>query len=194
MPTIYVLQCEKGRYYVGKTDRPFINRIAEHFASHGSEWTRKYKPLRIVKTFTDAEEGDEDKITKQYMSEYGIDRVRGGTYCMINLKDYQERALIDELCTIQDRCFRCMRTGHFTKSCYAKTMADGSLIEDSESEEEEIWVCEKCDREFKDEFDAMNHERYCITRATSGCYRCGRKGHFSQDCYASYHVNGKRLL
>lgn len=193
MTTIYVLQCEKGRFYVGKTDRPINNRIIEHFAGDGSEWTRKYKPIRVIKTFTDVEDGDEDKITKQYMSEHGIDRVRGGTYSMIKLKDYQELALIDELCTMQDRCFRCLRTGHFTNTCYARTMANGTMIEDSDEGEEDTWACEICNREFTNEFEAMNHERYCMARSQSGCYRCGRKGHFSQDCYASYHINGRKL-
>lgn len=39
--TIYVLKCEKNKYYIGKTNRPLYNRICEHFSNYGSQWTKK---------------------------------------------------------------------------------------------------------------------------------------------------------
>ena len=85
MTVIYILLCEKGRYYVGKTGRPLQDRVDEHFAHNGSEWTRKYRPIRVIKQILNADEFDEDKYTKIYMIKYGIDKVRGGTYSQVIL-------------------------------------------------------------------------------------------------------------
>lgn len=39
MVYIYILQLEKGKYYVGKTNNPKF-RINNHFDSNGSVWTQ----------------------------------------------------------------------------------------------------------------------------------------------------------
>jgi predicted GIY-YIG superfamily endonuclease len=67
MRTIYVLQCENNRYYIGKTDRPLETRVEEHFNRCGSEWTRKYRPIKVVEIKQNADEFDEDKYTKLYI-------------------------------------------------------------------------------------------------------------------------------
>jgi predicted GIY-YIG superfamily endonuclease len=64
--------CEKGRYYIGKTERPLRNRVEEHFDKYGgSEWTRQYKPIKVVEVIRDADAFDEDKYTKIYMKKHG---------------------------------------------------------------------------------------------------------------------------
>jgi predicted GIY-YIG superfamily endonuclease len=237
MPTVYVLLCEKNRYYVGKTDRSIEDRIEEHFNKCGSEWTRKYKPIKAVEIKKEADEFDEDKYTKMYMKKYGIDKVRGGTYTQIELPEYQEMTLQNELCSASDLCFRCNRSGHFASNCYAKTKADGSPIDydssDDESENEECWCCEYCDKEFSSKHEANQHENICKNKNKKSsfipkffdtalavlkvaeeliddkpkrssnyydnkpkkqtCFRCGRDGHYANNCYASTHVNGKKI-
>ena len=47
MVFIYTLQLEKGKYYVGKTNNPQF-RLESHFNSNGSEWTKLYKPLKVL--------------------------------------------------------------------------------------------------------------------------------------------------
>ena len=66
MPTIYVLKCRNGKYYVGKTEKTAMKRYKEHAAGNGCAWTRKYRPIELVEcTFGD--KFDEDKKTKQYI-------------------------------------------------------------------------------------------------------------------------------
>jgi hypothetical protein len=49
-------------------------------------------------------------------------------------------------------------------------------------------ICDKCDYEMK----ICNCPKYKKNN-TSTCYRCGRKGHFADNCYASKHVKGYYL-
>ena len=137
MPTIYILKCEQNRYYIGKTERSLDSRIKEHFLNNGSEWTRMYKPIKLIKTIPNADAFDEDKYTKIYMKQYGINNVRGGTYTQINLPEYSKRALEKELCSASNLCFRCNRTGHFASECYASKRADGTYISDDNTSRSE---------------------------------------------------------
>ena len=213
MPTIYVLKCQNNKYYIGKTDRKINNRINEHFSNDGSEWTRKYKPLKVIETIENADMFDEDKYTKKYMSKYGINNVRGGSYTTVYLPDQVKQLIEKELCSSEDKCYRCMRKGHFISDCYAKTYADGTIIEENDDEDEYKYYCENCYKEFDTEYDVIKHEKYCNKKllgnkklfvchkeiikhekyCNNNCYRCGHQGHYSNDCYASFHIDGHRL-
>ena len=46
MYSIYVLELEGNRYYVGKTTDTNA-RIKRHFKGYGAEYTRKFKPVKI---------------------------------------------------------------------------------------------------------------------------------------------------
>lgn len=195
MPTIYVLLCEKKRYYIGKTIRPLQSRIEEHFNSNGSEWTRKYKPLKVIEIIQNADDFDEDKYTKIYMQKYGIDRVRGGSYTQLELPEYSIISLEKELCSVTDTCFRCNRKGHYANNCYATTKTDGSPIYDDSTDDEseyDVYCCEYCHKEFLTEAGAEKHEKICKqnksnSQYTISCFKCGRKGHYANKCYASFH-------
>lgn len=113
---IYVLRCEKGKYYIGYTKQP-KKRIEAHFASCGSEWTKLYKPLDTIEKIEFHDDFDEDKLTKKYMAKYGIENVRGGTYVQIRLPEYQKMALRDELRMASGACMRCGEMGHFIAMC-----------------------------------------------------------------------------
>ena len=58
------------------------------------------------------------------------------------------------------------------------------------------YECEYCDRTFTTAFGCRIHEKSCKEKEiikNNVCYRCGRDGHYSPDCYATYHIDGTIL-
>ena len=119
MVYIYVLKLEQNKYYIGKTDNPNI-RLENHFSSNGCEWTKLYKPLKIIEIIPNCDNYDEDKYTKIYMDKYGIDNVRGGIYVQIELSEDIIKFLKLSSNGSNDRCFNCGLSGHFIKDCKKK--------------------------------------------------------------------------
>jgi predicted GIY-YIG superfamily endonuclease len=124
---IYVLRLKSNRFYVGKSTN-IVQRIQEHLLGEGVSWTQKYPPIGIERALQNCTPFDEDKITKEYMAEYGIDNVRGGTYTQ-DVLSHEERTLIQrEIWVAYDRCKRCGHYGHVEADCYAYLDVNGNEI------------------------------------------------------------------
>jgi predicted GIY-YIG superfamily endonuclease len=197
---VYILRLSSGRYYIGKSDN-VLNRYAQHLNGTGSAWTRMYKPISLFKTIENVSSFEEDKVTKMYMSKYGIDKVRGGSYVQVDLAEFQKAALNREIWCAQGLCTRCGRPGHFVKDCYAKTDVLGNII-DMNSDYSDTWSCEYCYRTFTTAFSCRVHEKSCVGKNVKSrrskpkedrCYRCGRPGHYLYDCDAVTHRKGHTL-
>jgi len=191
MVNIYILKLVNNKYYVGKSN-DVEKRFEQHINGNGSSWTKLHKPLSIEKVIENANIFDEDNITKEYMSLYGIDNVRGGSYVTEILNDIQKYTLKKEIWSAKDLCSKCGRDGHFIKDCYAKIDIDGDIID----EDIYTYVCENCDMEFESENDCIKHEKKCNSKKNSTkkinntCFRCGREGHYLPDCYAKKDIDG----
>lgn len=186
MSTLYVLQLEYGKWYVGKTN-DVARRYAEHKSGIGSEWTRLYKPIKMVQTRQITSAEDETTLTKQLMKQYGIDNVRGGPFCQKELPEYVRRTIQLEHQSASDACYTCGEKGHFAKDCC-----------------QDVWYCEYCDRDFPTEQEGIRHESICKEkdqyeysqlneRDFGACFRCGRRGHWLHQCYARTTVDGDEL-
>ena len=123
MVFIYILQLELNKYYIGKTNNPDI-RLDSHFNSNGSEWTKIYKPIKVYELISDCDSYDEDKYTLKYMEKEGIDNVRGGSFCQIELSDEQIKLINQMIKGASDKCFNCGESDHFIKDCIESKIQD----------------------------------------------------------------------
>jgi hypothetical protein len=119
MVYIYTLLLEQEKYYIGKTSNPKF-RLESHFNSDGSEWTKIYKPIKILELIPDCDEYDEDKYTRKYMDKFGIDNVRGGSFCQISLSPEVISMLEKMKKTVNDECYNCGQKGHLASNCTEK--------------------------------------------------------------------------
>ena len=160
MILLYVLSLSNGKYYIGKSQQ-FEVRLGQHIGGGGSSWTKKYKPKKVVETI-EGDDGDEDKMTLRYMKKYGIDNVRGGSFCRITLSVSDRETLEKMLNTIRDMCYHCNKEGHFSSKCPNK-----------------------------DSFISNKTFRGKSNKKIITCKRCGRKGHYYPGFLNNLHTNLK---
>jgi len=113
---IYILKLENDKWYIGKSDNP-EKRFLQHKNGSGSAWTSRYKAVELFKVIENVSPFDEDKFTKEYMSIYGIDNVRGGSYTQIILPEEQKKLIQRELWSMKNLCNNCGSSQHWVRSC-----------------------------------------------------------------------------
>jgi predicted GIY-YIG superfamily endonuclease len=113
MVFVYALQLEKGKYYIGKTDYPCIsfNKICNNLYS---KWIKLYKPIKLFMLIPFCTDYDEDKYVKIFMKKYGINNVRGGSFCSLQLTDFTIASL--EKLLNNNKCFICIND-HSATNC-----------------------------------------------------------------------------
>jgi hypothetical protein len=123
MPTIYVLRCEGGCYFIGHTRREYFSDVDKHFQGAALEWTKIHKPIRLHLLRYFCDEGDVDVYTRAYMYRYGIDKVRGGKYseCVLSAQQMKEMKEMKEIKEINNDdniiCGKCGVFGHNITKC-----------------------------------------------------------------------------
>lgn len=116
------MKLDNDKYYVGKSSN-YISRIGEHIIGNKSaSWTKMYKPLKILDVQTVEDDLEEDFTTIKYMRKYGIDNVRGGSFCELNLRECDIMTLTKILKGSCDMCYFCGETDHFINTCPHKNM------------------------------------------------------------------------
>lgn len=161
---IYVLRLERGKWYVGKT-KNIEKRLLSHFGGSGSRWTSMYEPLDVVEVLN-ADKFDEDKVVKKYMARHGMENVRGDSYCLPTLKQWQKAALSNELLSSSGACFECGKQGHFASRCPRK--GGSAYLQNARA--------------------SRGHQKDAAV-----CDRCGRVGHYINTCYAKTDLRGNTL-
>ena len=231
---LYILKLINNKYYIGTTNKDVIERLQEHMNNKGSQWTKKNKVLKLEKSITNCDKYDEDKWTKIYMDKYGIENVRGGSYCEIQLNRESINTIAREISHANGNCLYCNRKGHYIKNCpkmfqinkktYSKHLNYLNMScdyeSDYENEEEELdegtysidneimyWNGEEWHEESTNypghrdgtfgnqygEWRPIKKKKTILNTNNGSCYRCGRNGHYSSNCYAKKHTKGYYL-
>ena len=102
MSFIYALELRKGKYYVGKTE-DLDKRYKEHqkgIAEGGAKWTEEHPPTSVMNEYLQSgvQSGDpasaaENALTIKLMIKYGVDNVRGGLWCRLELTEDDRRQI-----------------------------------------------------------------------------------------------------
>ena len=96
MDKIYVLRLHNDKWYVGRTSN-VERRFEQHKNGDGAKWTFLHKPINIHEIREIKSDNDEDRITREYMKQFGIYNVRGGRYCAVEFKPWHIKEIKQDM-------------------------------------------------------------------------------------------------
>ena len=215
MTSLYILKLTRNKYYIGKSNN-VSHRIQQHFAGKGAAWTKLHSPVKIITIMPTIDTFDEDKYTLEYMSKYGIDNVRGGSFCQQTLPNEARTTINRMINGAKDKCQGCGQSNHYINKCPNKSKttkttkpyvrpkrrlcdrcgrnshtADMCYAKKDINNATivDIWTCVVCENDFDIKIKMSDHEKVC----SNHCKRCDRYGHVKLNCYASWHNDGHCL-
>lgn len=157
---IYILLLEENKWYIGYTDRKNGDRFQEHFSGNGSKWTQLYKPIQVME-WREGTLEEENKITLEYMEKYGWWNVRGGSYCQVEMTK-PPKQLIPEMPVPIAKLKRIYKNGKWSTIRITPSYTTQKKPKNVNKLYNKIKKYDKAEE----------------------CYRCGRKGHLKENCYA----------
>ncbi len=198
MKNLYIIKLQDNKYYVGTTQKEPSERLSEHMSGRGSVWTKKHKPLLIIKEIRDCDKYDEDKLKKIYMYKHGIQNVRGGSYSQIDLNFETIELLKNEVNHANNKCLFCGKSDHFIKQCPSKKKP---LDKKNKYHSKHLYYL-NMSWDYEIEYiveskseDKENDDRPVLVKKTldrkKQCSRCGYTSHFdASKCFARTHKEG----
>jgi predicted GIY-YIG superfamily endonuclease len=206
--TIYVLECEDDKYYVGST-RNRKQRYRQHFddPKGGSKWTKLHKPIKVMAEYKRIPEkylmGMESQKTAEYMIKYGVNNVRGASFCFArnfehadiptltgflghyNQLSYPElhkelqkvlpRPPPDPSAAFKDRLYAYNKNNNNNNSKEIKSSNNSNSDYEESSYGDSRNKTRNYNRKLRKKSRAMKKDR-------DVCFRCGQTGHWASDC------------
>jgi hypothetical protein len=116
---VYTLRLAEGHFYVGRVgnDEDLPARLEQHESGNGSQWTKLHPVVDVHNTILNAEPVDEDAQVVRMAAKYGLDNVRGGSFCTPDLADGDAHVLKKMVCSVRGTCYHCDEAGHCANEC-----------------------------------------------------------------------------